>query len=134
MTEDTSDPVSDHASDVVQLRELNGRFIAACRLGSWEDLKPVLSDRFAYVDGSTGERWETARYIEDLRANPIPNLTIDQVDIHVAGDTAGVSARTTGGTGRFNRYLDVYAREADGWRCVQASVWPLRPESGHAVS
>lgn len=113
--------------DVTQLRDLNERFIEACRQGSWEDLKPVLSDRFAYLDGGTGERWEMSRYIEDLRKNPLPNLAIDQVDVHVAGDTAGVSARTTGGTGAFSRYLDVYAREADGWRCVQASVWPLRP-------
>lgn len=117
--------MSEDTDDVVQLRELNDRFIAACRLGSWEGLRPVLSDRFAYVDGGTGERWELQRYIADLRENPIPTLAIDQVDIHVAGDTAGVSARTSSGNGRFNRYLDVYAREADGWRCVQASVWPL---------
>lgn len=113
--------------DLTQLRDLNDRFIEACRKGSWEDLKPVLSDRFVYLDGGTGARWEMSRYIDDLRENPLPSLTIDQVDIHVVGDTAGVSARTTAGTGSFNRYLDVYTREVDGWRCVQASVWPLRP-------
>lgn len=110
--------------DVEQLSALNERFIAACRVGSWEELKTVLSDNFAYVDGGTGERWETDRYIDDLRQHPRPNLRIDQVVVHVAGDTAGVAARSTGGNGKYNRYLDVYAREGAEWKCVQACVWP----------
>lgn len=61
------------------------------------------------------------RYIEELRANPSPGLRIDQVVVHVAGDTGGVSARGTGGSGRFDRYLDVYTRVSEGWRCVQAA-------------
>lgn len=114
--------------DVDSLMRLNDRFIAACRKGSWADLEPVLSERFAYVDGATGERWQMGRYIDDLRSNPSPLLSIDDVVVHVAGDTAGVSARTSNGTGRHNRYLDVYAREADGWKCVQACVWPTQPD------
>jgi hypothetical protein len=97
-------------------------------VGSWEDLSHVLSDRFAYVDGSTGERWDMSRHIADLREHPSPGLTVDQVVVHVAGDTAGVSARSTAGTGSFNRYLDVYAREGGTWTCVQACVWPLPDE------
>lgn len=107
---------------------LNDRFIDACRAGSWEDLSKVLSERFAYVDGATGERWEMDRYIAELRANPRPQLSIDDMVIHVAGETAGVSARTSNGTGTHNRYLDVYAREPAGWRCVQACVWPTESD------
>ena len=114
--------------DVETLTDLNERFIAACRQGSWEELRNVLSDGFKYVDGTTGEAWDEARYISDLRANPVPALSIDQVVVHVAGDTAGVSARTSNGTGKHNRYLDVYAREAHGWKCVQACVWPTRDD------
>jgi hypothetical protein len=110
--------------DVNALILLNERFIAACRVGSWEDLEPILAAAFAYVDGTTGERWDMDRYITELRAKPNPGLTIDDVVIHVAGNTAGVSARCANGTGRTSRYLDVYAREADGWKCVQACVWP----------
>ncbi len=112
------------SDDVDILRALNARFIAACRQGSWEDLSQVLSERFAYVDGVTGERWEMPRYIADLRDHPSPDLTVDQVVVHVAGETAGVSARSNGGTGRYNRYLDVYALENGAWKCVQACVWP----------
>jgi hypothetical protein len=111
------------------LADLNQQFISACRLGSWEKLSLVLSDHFAYVDGLTGEQWELARYIDDLRAGPSPTLGVDQVVVHVAGDTGSVSARSSNGSGRHNRYIDVYARETDGWKCVQACVWPLTPPS-----
>lgn len=107
------------------LNELNDRFIAACRDGSWKDLQPVLSTKFRYVDGATGELWSMARYIDDLQENPSPKLRVDQVVVHVAGDTAGITARTSNGTGRHNRYLDVYSRELEGWHCVQASVWKV---------
>jgi len=111
--------------DVRALTELNDRFIEACRAGSWELLRPVLSEFFQYVDGVTGEAWDMERYIADLEGAPSPRLAIDQVVVHVAGDAGGVSARASNGTGRHNRYLDVYAREAEGWRCVQACVWPV---------
>lgn len=114
--------------DVKQLTTLNGRFIEACRAGSWEELRPVLSERFRYVDGATGELWDMERYIADLGANPSPQLLIDQLVVHVAGETAGVSARTSSGTGTHNRYLDVYAREGDEWKCVQACVWPTEAD------
>jgi hypothetical protein len=112
------------------LVRLNDRFIGACRTGSWDELRPVLSADFRYVDGVTGEMWEMARYVEDLVTSPNPSLSIDQVVVHVAGDTAGVSARTSNGRGGHGRYLDVYARGTHGWACVQAMVWPL--PGGHA--
>ena len=114
--------------DAAQLTQLNDRFIAACRAGSWDDLEPILSSRFRYVDGVTGSRWEMDRYRDDLCAHPNPELSIDQVVVHLAGDTAGVSARTSNGTGRHHRYLDVYARESGEWKCVQACVWPAESD------
>ena len=119
----------DARGDMAILAELNQQFISACRLGSWERLSLVLSERFAYVDGLSGEKWDMSRYIEDLRANPSPNLGIDQVVVHVAGSTGSVTARSSNGSGRRNRYIDIYARESDGWKCVQACVWPLAPTS-----
>jgi len=119
--------------DVTALRPLNDRFISACRAGSWEDLQLVLSPRFRYVDGATGECWTMSTYIEDVRGSANPRLSVDQVVVHVAGDTAGVSARTSNGSGRHNRYLDVYARDDGGWSCVQACVWPTAPDSSSPV-
>lgn len=110
------------------LHALNERFIDACREGSWEQLQEILDPAFRYVDGGSGALWDMHDYIADLRANPSPGLRVDQVVVHVAGNTAGVSARTSNGSGRHNRYLDVYQRTPDGWACVQACVWATDPD------
>jgi hypothetical protein len=112
-------------NDADELAELNERFIEAFRQGSWELLAPVLAPSFAYLDGATGEVWEHTRYVESLRSHPAPALALDQVVIHVDGDTAVVSGRTSREPGTYRRYLDTYKRQAEGWRCVHACVWPL---------
>ena len=111
--------------DVAVLTTLNAQFIEAFRQGSWELLEPVLSPSFAYLDGRSGEVFTHERYVEGLRANPVPALTIDQVVVHVDGDTAVVSARTSRQTGTYSRYVDTYERRGDVWKCVHACVWPL---------
>jgi Domain of unknown function (DUF4440) len=110
--------------DKQALEELNLQFIEAFRQGSWELLEPILSDSFSYLDGATGEVWELERYKENLRANPSPTLAIDQVVVHVDGNTAIASARTSR-PGRQGRYVDTYERRDGGWVCVHACVWPL---------
>lgn len=111
--------------DAQELRRLNDRFIQAFREGSWAMLEPILSPSFSYLDGATGEVWEQERYIENLDGHPIPTLEIDQVSVHVDGDTAVVSARTSRQAGKYNRYVDTYERREGGWVCVHACVWPL---------
>lgn len=111
--------------DRTALTELNAQFIDAFRQGSWELLQPVLSPSFCYLDGATGELWEMARYIEDLRTNPAPTIEVDQLVVHVDGDAAVVSARSSATPGQFNRYVDSYERRNDGWVCYSACVWPL---------
>ena len=122
-----------HGGDVddrAELRVLNEEFIAACRAGSWERLRVILDEEFRYLDGRTGQRWDEARYAADLRAHPSPSLRFGQVDIHVAGPAATMSARTRSDDrpGRANRYLDTYARRDRRWLCVHACVWPLAPD------
>ena len=78
--------------------------------------------------------WPHERYVDNLRASPSPALQIDQVVVHVDGDTAVVSARTSRGRGRYGRYVDTYARRADGWECVHACVWPLAPNQSPAAA
>jgi hypothetical protein len=113
-------------NDQTELIRLNEQFIAACRTGSWSQLEPILSTGFRYVDGVTGELWPLDRYIADHESSAVPDLEIDDVVVHVDGDSAGVSARTSTG----HRYLDVYARTADGWQCTQACVWPDTSREG----
>ena len=111
--------------DVVVLTELNDRFIEAFRHGSWTMLEPILAPTFAYLNGRTGAVQQLPDYIDDLEGHPLPTLAIDEVAVHVDGDTAFVSARTTGGNAKYSRYIDTYARTANGWACVHACVWPL---------
>lgn len=114
------------SDDVEVLTELNERFIEAFRQGSWEMLEPILAPTFVYLDGASGDVQQLDAYIEDLRGHPLPTLAIDQVAVHIDGNTAFVSARTSGGTNRFSRYIDTYERRDDGWACVHACVWPLK--------
>jgi len=112
--------------DTEVLSGRNSLFIEAFRQGSWALLRPILAPEFAYLDGATGEIWPLDRYVADLDGMPLPNLDIDQLRIHVAGNTAVVSARTFTDTGRPNRYVDTYERRGDEWLCVHACVWRLR--------
>jgi hypothetical protein len=109
------------------LADLNARFVEAFRRGSRELLEPILSPSFVYLDGATGERWTQERYEDNLRGNPSPSLTFDQLSVHVEDDTAVVSARTSRRPGAFSRYVDTYGRRDGEWRCVHACVWPLPP-------
>jgi ketosteroid isomerase-like protein len=111
--------------DTAALTRLNDQFIEAFRQGSWELLQPILSPDFSYLDGATGDVWSHERYVDNLRSNPSTALTFDQLRIHVDGNTAVVSARTTRQPGRYGRYVDTYERRGDGWLCVHACVWPL---------
>ena len=119
--------------EVLALTRANLRFIEAFRVGSWALLEPILSPSFRYLDGATGETWELARYIESLRTNPLPHITIDQVMIHIDGDVAAVSARSSAQPGRHSRYLDSYHRSSGGWKCIHACVWPLSDDRKDAA-
>jgi hypothetical protein len=115
------------ADDTAILTELNEQFIEAVRQGSWDMLEPILSTSFTYLDGNTGDVTDLSPYRDMIRSSPAPDLAIDQVAVHVDGDTAIVSARTSSATrpGRFSRYLDTYHRRDGGWVCVHACVWRL---------
>lgn len=117
--------LGDVTSEEITLTALNTQFIDAFRAGSWELLEPILSPRFQYLDGASGEVWPMAKYIDNLRGHPSPQLEIDEIVIHIDGDIAVVSARTTRGTGRYARYVDTYERRASGWACVHACLWPI---------
>ena len=111
--------------DTAVLTELNTQFIDAFRKGSWELLAPILSPEFRYLDGATGAEWPHERYVENLRSNPAPALALDQIVVHVDGNTAVVSGRTRRRPGRYSRYVDTYERRDGSWVCVHACVWPL---------
>ena len=112
--------------DTKVLLELNDKFIEAFRQGSWSMLEPILSPSFAYTDGNTGEVTELDAYAKSLDGSPVPALTFDQVVVHVDGDAAVVSARTSVQPGRYSRYVDSYERRDGHWICYHACVWRLQ--------
>jgi hypothetical protein len=115
--------------DTAELERLNEQFIEAFRQGSWALLEPILSPRFQYLDGSSGEVWPMEKYINNLDGHASPELSIDELVIHVEGDTELVSARTSRrATDGHNRYVDTYERRNGIWRCVHACVWPLKED------
>lgn len=111
--------------DTQVLLELNDRFIDACRQGSWEKLQQILSPNFSYTNGNTGEVLDVEPYSKLV--TPAPDLGIDQVVVHVDGDAAIVSARSSSVPGTYSRYVDSYRRSDGEWLCYHASVWRLQP-------
>lgn len=114
-------------NDTEVLLELNERFIEAFRQGSWEMLQPILSPNFTYLDGNTGDVSEIEPYAKALQNGAVPALAIDQVVVHIDGDAAVVSARTSGRQpGLHSRYVDSYERRDGQWICYHACVWRLQ--------
>ena len=111
--------------DVAILTELNQQFVEACRRGSCEQLRSMFSPSFTYLNGATGEVWGTTRFLQDVVENPSPSVRIDQLVIHIDGNTAAVSARSLRLPNSSNRYLDTYERRNGEWRCVHSCAWPL---------
>ena len=120
--------------DTAELERLNEQFIEAFRQGSWALLEPILSPRFQYLDGASGEPWPMEKYIHNLDGHASPELSIDELVIHVDGDIAVVSARTSRRPNRHNRYVDTYERHDGTWRCVHACVWPVREDGEGAAA
>ncbi len=102
--------------DIATLTELDLWFIEAFRGGSWELLPAEPFAIFLVPGWSHGEVWTEERYIENLRNNPLPSIEIDQVVIHIDGDVAVVSARSSSSSELHNRYVDTYTRGEDAWR------------------
>lgn len=110
--------------DIATLTALNAKFIGAWQVGSLEDLDAVLDTEFVVLDGITGEVTDRAAYRAGM-AGPNPTLAVDQVVVHVTGDTAVVSGRTTRDGASYRRYVDVYRRGPDGWTCVFGCPWSI---------
>jgi Domain of unknown function (DUF4440) len=117
-------------TDLEQLTAHNERFVEATRRGTWAILQPVLAPLFEHLDGATGEVWEIDRYMRHLRHNPAPTLRVDQLVIHINGNTASVSARSLRLPATTFRYLDTYERRDGEWLCVHSCRWPVDTQLG----
>jgi Domain of unknown function (DUF4440) len=117
-------------NDLDQLTERNEQFVEACRKGSWAILQRIVAPTFSHLDGASGEVWEIDRYIRHLRHHPAPALRVDQLVIHIDGNTAAVSARSLRLPATTHRYLNTYVRRDGEWLCVHGCTWPVDTRLG----
>jgi hypothetical protein len=122
--------------DIAALTVRNEHVTGACRQGPREQPRHILGSGFRYLGGRTGEAWDQVRYAANLRHNPAPSPAIGQVVIHVAGNTAAVSARTRNNSRlhRHNRYPGTCERRGGHWLCAHGCVWPLPGQTGDTVA
>jgi hypothetical protein len=112
--------------DVERLTKLNRQFIDGFRVGSWPMVDEILAPDFVYTDGATGRTLDRAGY-RALLTGPNPTLSFDDVAVHLFGDVAAVTGRTTREGVTPRRYVDTWVRSAGdpGWLCVHGCIWPL---------
>jgi hypothetical protein len=91
---------------------------------SWTELYRVVDGCKVRVHFLRHDLRDPVRRVPAARADRRHACTIDQVRIHVDGDTALVSAPSSRQHGPYSRDVDTHRRHADGWRCVYA-FWPL---------
>ena len=114
------------ATDLEQLRELNGDYIRSVQKGDVHRFDEILADDFlcSNPDGSLVDR--KAFLEQTARPVKISNLEAHDVDVRIMGDVALIHARTTyvGPDGRpgAGRYTDVWARRGGRWLAVAAHV------------
>jgi|ERR671924_2288889 ketosteroid isomerase-like protein len=115
-------------NDVARLTELTRQFVDAFRLGELAMVDEILDHRFVFTDGATGASRDRAGYL-GLLTGPTPTLSFDEVAVHVFGDVAAVTGRTTRDGATFRRFVDTWVRTEDGsdWRCLHGCIWPVDP-------
>lgn len=106
------------------LTDLNWQFIESWRIGDVEMLDGVLDEDFIYLDGVTGRTADRATYRAGL-TGPAETLAVDDVRVHLFGDTAVVTGRTTRDGMAFKRYVDTWRRVDGRWTCVHGGLWPV---------
>jgi ketosteroid isomerase-like protein len=117
--------------DAGELERLERELVAAIRTGDMAVYDRLVADDYVVV-GADGDR-DKAQVMASYRSGErsYPGLEITDVDVHVYGDTALVTARTLGnrregGQEQPNRvrYLRVYARRGGRWQAVAQMAVP----------
>ena len=90
-------------------------------------LDEVLDDDFIYLNGATGETADRAGYRTRL-TGPNQTLTLDDARVHVLGETAVATGRTTPDGQAFSRYVDTWRGVNGRWTCVRGGLWPVPPQ------
>jgi hypothetical protein len=126
-------------NDIAELRSLNARFIHNFVTNDVPSHDAITHKDFVHVS-TEGERRGRDEYLRRWAKGFDPDVIIywDYRDERIVlfGDTALVwsvnkhviiegGREVTGMTG----YTDIYVREADGWKCIQAQLVTMAPEN-----
>lgn len=108
------------------LRNLNQNYVQASLAGDVEWYRTHLADEFVCIE-SDGSVLDKAAFLEmTAKGSDLASYKLEQIDLRFYGEVALL--RCTGswlakdGTPGLSRYVDVYARFGDDWKCVSAQI------------
>jgi ketosteroid isomerase-like protein len=115
--------------DLETLHALNRDYISSVQNGDVRRFDEILAAEF-YCSNPDGTLINREGFLaQTARPVTIANLLAHDVLIRLFADVAIIHARTSytlpGGDQAGGRYTDVWARQAEGWRCVSAHVTRL---------
>jgi len=113
-------------SDDADLRLLNQQYIRALLAGDVDWYRAHLAEDFICIESDGTVLDKPAFLRKTARGSDLAEYRLDEVDVRFYGDVALV--RATGswtakdGPPGISRYVDVYARTAEGWKAVSAQI------------
>ena len=109
-----------------QIRQLNEEYIKASLAGDVEWYRAHLAEDFVCIDSDGSVLDKPAFLTMTARGSELAEYRLDEVDVRFYGDIALVRAtgvwKAKNGTPGVSRYVDVYAREGEGWKAVSAQI------------
>jgi Domain of unknown function (DUF4440) len=115
-----------------ELLHLNQNYVQASLAGNVEWYRTHLAEEFICIESDGSLLDKTAFLVMTAKGSDLASYTLEQVDLRFYGPVALV--RCTGswtakdGTPGLSRYVDVYTRFGDEWKCVSAQI--TRPSTG----
>ena len=123
-------------SQEARIRQLNEQYVDASLAGDVEWYRHRLADDFVCIDSNGSVLDKTAFLRQTAQGSDLAEYRLDEVDIRFFGEVALVRATglwtSKGGVSGISRYIDVYVRSGEDWKCVSAQI--TRPAGGTSTA
>ena len=123
-------------SQEARIRQLNEQYVDASLAGDVEWYRHRLADDFVCIDSDGSVLDKTAFLRQTAQGSDLAEYRLDEVDIRFFGEVALVRATglwtSKGGVSGISRYIDVYVRSGEDWKCVSAQI--TRPAGGTSTA
>ncbi len=113
-------------SDRTTLERLNQEYVNAFMNADVDWYQEHLADDFVCIE-SDGSVLDKSEFLTNTAKGPdVADYKLLEVDVRIHGDAAlvratGVWTREDGSMG-MSRYIDVYAKQSEGWKTVSAQI------------